>query len=201
MYPNIERIFFSKENSDEDVGIKPALQFQNHHFIESVPKCSQSRAISDSLGLQPSTRLDNPISNLNQSQFDRRNSSQPHSTAQKEKKKEREGEGEGGGFLLLSKENSKLKAEEEEEEEEEEEGEEEGFRTPTTLDQRIPEAKQCPPAPRKPKPSLKRKAPHTLATAPIYLSSKEVQLLFPVQHNPLSDSLRITKKIRRDDPN
>ncbi|KAJ7961449.1 cyclin-dependent protein kinase inhibitor SMR3 [Quillaja saponaria] len=32
-----------------------------------------------------------------------------------------------------------------------------GFRTPTSLDQRIPVTKQCPLAPRKPRPSLKRK--------------------------------------------
>ncbi|XP_028773059.1 uncharacterized protein LOC114730192 [Neltuma alba] len=208
MYPNTEHIllstmpssdlFLAKENPDEDVSIKRALQFQNHHFHESVPNCAKSTVISDLVVLESSTRLENPISDLNQSWFARRNSSQSHSTAQIEKKKEGRG-GYEAEDPLLSKDNCKLKVEEQEEENDEEEEREDGFRTPTSLDRRIPEVKQCPPAPRKPKLSLKRKATHTRSSTPLHLSSKEVQLLFPVQHNPLSDPHRSTKKVRRND--
>ncbi|KAI9115983.1 hypothetical protein K1719_012913 [Acacia pycnantha] len=206
MYPNIEHIFFStmppdsdlfitKENPNEDVSIKPDLQFQNHHSHErSVPNCSKSSAISDLVVLESSTRLENnSTSDLNrQSWFTRRNSSQ------KEKKKEG-GEGyevAGPLILLSSKENCKLKVEKQEEEEEEEE---DGFKTPSSLDHRIPEVEQCPPAPIKPKPPLKRKALHKQNSTPLCVSSKDLQLWFTVQDNPLSDSHRIIKKVRRDD--
>lgn len=90
--------------------------------------------------------------------------------------------------------------------EDEKEEDNDGFRTPTSLDHRIPVvAKQCPPAPRKPKPSLKRKASQSSFSScrhPLDLS-KEVELLFPAQqHNQLlSDhSHQSTKKVRREGP-
>lgn len=60
------------------------------------------------------------------------------------------------------------------------EEEEDGFRTPTSLDQKIPLILKCPPAPRKPKPnpSTKRKAllhQHRIAID----VSKEIESLFP----------------------
>ncbi|KAH7862996.1 hypothetical protein Vadar_011937 [Vaccinium darrowii] len=62
----------------------------------------------------------------------------------------------------------------------EEEEEEDGFRTPPSLDQRIPLISQCPPAPRKPKsiPSRKRKSAYGGGITIIDLSS-EVEALFP----------------------
>ncbi|KAJ1394389.1 hypothetical protein SESBI_34190 [Sesbania bispinosa] len=82
-----------------------------------------------------------------------------------------------------------------------EEEENDGFRTPTSMDHRIPVAKQCPPAPRKlPKPSLKRKPPCTCRHQTLDLS-KEVELLFPTQQKTLSNSHQSTKKVRRDSAN
>ncbi|KAI4354447.1 hypothetical protein L6164_003307 [Bauhinia variegata] len=82
---------------------------------------------------------------------------------------------------------------------------EDGFRTPTSLDHRIPVAKQCPPAPRKPKASRKRKPSSQTSCScrhPLDLSIREVEfdLLFPIQHNPLSDSNQNAKRVRREDP-
>lgn len=178
MMPDDLDLFLAKENKGEDhVTTKPHL---HHHFHESsLPNCSHSMATSD----------------LNRSWFSQRKSSQ------RENKKEESGtcyEAAGPLLLLLSKESCEPNLVEENEEEEEEEG----FRTPTCLHQRIPAAvEQCPPAPRKPKPHLKRKAPHTHTCAALSFSSKQLQLLFPLQHNPLSDSHIITKKVRRDDSN
>lgn len=102
-----------------------------------------------------------------------------------------------------SKELQKLKLiAKEKQEVKEEEVDEDGFRTPTSLDKKIPEAKQCPAPPRKPKPSLKRKDDHyshhtssfTTSSSsrenrnpPLDLSIEVQLLLFQTQHNnPLS---------------
>lgn len=89
-------------------------------------------------------------------------------------------------------------------EEEKEEDEDDGFRTPTSLEHRIPETKQCPPPPRKIKSSLKRKANSNSTTSfrcrirnPLDLSKDLNLLLFPTQHNPLPDSHQNPKKSRR----
>ncbi|KAL4394485.1 cyclin-dependent protein kinase inhibitor SMR3 [Arachis duranensis] len=129
-------------------------------------------------------------------------------------------EEEGGyleGIIVLSKQRD-LESRKEQEEEEEIDVDDDGFKTPTSMDQRIPiESKQCPPAPRKPKPpllSLKRKPPSSLSPPsccivscryhPLDLS-REVELLFqrttPQQkHHQLlsSDQIIISKKIRRE---
>ncbi|XP_022747091.1 cyclin-dependent protein kinase inhibitor SMR10-like [Durio zibethinus] len=74
-----------------------------------------------------------------------------------------------------------------------------GFKTPTTLDQKIPVMKQCPPAPKKPKPlpSNKRKAstPSSGGAANLQLDlSQQVESLFP---RPLiADLHRKVKKAR-----
>lgn len=73
-----------------------------------------------------------------------------------------------------------------------EDEEDEGFRTPTSLDHRIPVTKQCPHAPRKPKPSLKRKPP---CNPVLDLSKEVVELLLPTQ---LFNSHQTTKKVRRE---
>ncbi|XVF55291.1 hypothetical protein PTKIN_Ptkin06aG0025100 [Pterospermum kingtungense] len=67
-----------------------------------------------------------------------------------------------------------------------------GFKTPTSLDQKIPVMKQCPPAPRKPKPtpSNKRKASINL----VLDLSQEVESLFP--RALLDDLHRKVKKAR-----
>ncbi|KAJ1409613.1 hypothetical protein SESBI_22670 [Sesbania bispinosa] len=80
----------------------------------------------------------------------------------------------------------------------EDEENDDGFRTPTSMDHRIPVVKQCPPAPTKlPKPSLKRKPPCTCRHQTLDLS-KEVELLFPTQQKTLSNSHQSTKKVRRE---
>ncbi|KAF6171907.1 hypothetical protein GIB67_011804 [Kingdonia uniflora] len=69
-----------------------------------------------------------------------------------------------------------------------------GFRTPTSLDKRIPVKLQCPPAPKKIKsmPSRKRKSSTTFYSSRIVLD-KEVELLFkPV------DLGRKIKKVKGD---
>ncbi|XP_039019466.1 cyclin-dependent protein kinase inhibitor SMR10-like [Hibiscus syriacus] len=43
--------------------------------------------------------------------------------------------------------------------------EDDGFKTPTSLDYKIPEMKQCPPAPRKPKATKRRASPSSSGTA------------------------------------
>ncbi|KAE8661084.1 putative Transducin/WD40 repeat-like superfamily protein [Hibiscus syriacus] len=50
-----------------------------------------------------------------------------------------------------------------------------GFKTPTSLDHRIPEMKQCPPAPRKPK-ANKRGASESISTAATSSTSRNLQL-------------------------
>ncbi|XVE61871.1 hypothetical protein DITRI_Ditri06bG0074000 [Diplodiscus trichospermus] len=72
-----------------------------------------------------------------------------------------------------------------------------GFKTPTSLDQKIPAMKQCPPAPRKPKPLLsnKRKASTPSCVRNLQLDlSQEVESLFPGP--PLADLHRKVKKAR-----
>ncbi|KDP35627.1 hypothetical protein JCGZ_09065 [Jatropha curcas] len=73
-----------------------------------------------------------------------------------------------------------------------------GFKTPTSLDHKIPLTKQCPPAPTKPsKSSLssKRKSSNVRASRQLDLS-QEVECLFP---KPILDDFhRKIKKARRD---
>ncbi|KAK9290094.1 hypothetical protein L1049_008258 [Liquidambar formosana] len=75
-----------------------------------------------------------------------------------------------------------------------------GFRTPTSLENKIPVIKQCPPAPRKPKPipSTKRKVPSSGARRNLRLLdlSKDVESLFP--QPLLADIGRKIKKARKD---
>lgn len=87
----------------------------------------------------------------------------------------------------------------------------EGFKTPTAVDNQIPGIKQCPPAPRKPKPPLitatstKRKLSSSSSSASSVSSnvrrrrldlSQEVNSLFPKRI--LDDLHRKIKKARRD---
>ncbi|XVE76360.1 hypothetical protein DITRI_Ditri12bG0166000 [Diplodiscus trichospermus] len=79
-----------------------------------------------------------------------------------------------------------------------------GFRTPTSLDHKIPAIKQCPPAPRKPKPlpSNKRKASasssnRTRSNLHELDLSHEVESLFPMPL--LADLHRKVKKARTED--
>ncbi|CAA3029684.1 Hypothetical predicted protein [Olea europaea subsp. europaea] len=67
-----------------------------------------------------------------------------------------------------------------------------GFKTPTSLDHRIPAMTQCPPAPKKmlPEPSLKRK----VSPPRFDVSDAEVESIF----SPISEDLKL-KKPRRDD--
>ncbi|KAK7395318.1 hypothetical protein VNO78_15869 [Psophocarpus tetragonolobus] len=89
----------------------------------------------------------------------------------------------------------------------EEDGEEEdGFRTPTSLDHKISEPSSCPPAPRKTKPCLKRKASYynniCNCRHPLDVSKEVLEFLFPTQHAiPLSASQQSTKKVRRKEHN
>ncbi|XP_007027037.2 PREDICTED: uncharacterized protein LOC18597768 [Theobroma cacao] len=78
-----------------------------------------------------------------------------------------------------------------------------GFKTPTSLDHKIPVIKQCPPAPRKPQPaplpSNKRKAsssPITRRNLQVDLSL-EIESLFP--RPLLADLHRKVKKARNED--
>ncbi|KAL5073099.1 hypothetical protein RYX36_012083 [Vicia faba] len=73
--------------------------------------------------------------------------------------------------------------------------ENDGFKTPTRFENRIQEPKQCPVAPRKPKPSLKRRKPHCKQLLDV---SREVELLFQIKHKTFSSSQHITKKVRRE---
>ena len=76
------------------------------------------------------------------------------------------------------------------------EDDDDGFRTPTSLDHKIPESLQCPPAPRKPKPipSTKRKAGRRRIMLDL---SNEIESLFPPAL--LVDLHVKIKKIRRGD--
>ncbi|KAK8662825.1 hypothetical protein V6N13_024712 [Hibiscus sabdariffa] len=78
-----------------------------------------------------------------------------------------------------------------------------GFKTPTSLDHKIPVMKQCPPLPRKPKPppSNKRKpspSPSSSTCRNLQLDfSKEVDSLFPTDF--LAHMHRKVKKARKQD--
>uniref|UniRef100_A0A2P2JJJ7 Uncharacterized protein MANES_09G089000 n=1 Tax=Rhizophora mucronata TaxID=61149 RepID=A0A2P2JJJ7_RHIMU len=75
-----------------------------------------------------------------------------------------------------------------------------GFRTPTSLEHKIPAIKECPPAPRKakPLPSLKRKASPPNACISLLLDlSQEVKS--PSQRPARSDLHEKTKKARTPD--
>ncbi|KAB2098401.1 hypothetical protein ES319_A01G236300v1 [Gossypium barbadense] len=85
-------------------------------------------------------------------------------------------------------------------------GDDDGFKTPTSLDHKIPVMKQCPPAPRKPKPlsSKKRKpsSPPSSGGDRNLLKidfAKEVESLFP--SDVLADIHRKVKKARKEDYN
>ncbi|KAH1123370.1 hypothetical protein J1N35_006530 [Gossypium stocksii] len=85
-------------------------------------------------------------------------------------------------------------------------GDDDGFKTPTSLDHKIPVMKQCPPAPRKPKPlsSNKRKpsSPPSSGGDRNLLKidfAKEVESLFP--SDVLADIHRKVKKARKEDCN
>ena len=76
------------------------------------------------------------------------------------------------------------------------EEDDDGFKTPTSLDHKLPVIKQCPPAPKKPKPPLKRRFPANKVRRNLPLEfSEEVESLFPFPL--LSDSHR-NKKSRRE---
>ncbi|KAF3965843.1 hypothetical protein ACB098_08G043800 [Castanea mollissima] len=76
------------------------------------------------------------------------------------------------------------------------EDDDDGFRTPTSLDHKIPQSLQCPAAPRKPKPipSTKRKAGRRRTMLDL---SNEIESLFPPA--VLVDLRVKIKKIRRGD--
>ncbi|XP_073047124.1 uncharacterized protein [Primulina eburnea] len=81
--------------------------------------------------------------------------------------------------------------------------EEDGFRTPTSSDHRIPAVTQCPPAPRKTRPQqsgVKRKASPSRARRTLQLdaAADEVESIFrPVVEDSVEEQK--TKKARRDD--
>ncbi|KZV51794.1 hypothetical protein F511_11482 [Dorcoceras hygrometricum] len=78
-----------------------------------------------------------------------------------------------------------------------------GFRTPTSADHKIPVATQCPPAPRKTRPQqsgVKRKASPSRARRSLQLdaAADEVESIFrPVVEDSVEEQK--TKKARRDD--
>ncbi|XP_021672707.2 cyclin-dependent protein kinase inhibitor SMR3-like [Hevea brasiliensis] len=75
-----------------------------------------------------------------------------------------------------------------------------GFKTPTSLDHKISATKQCPPAPRKPRPVIpaKRKASPSNVRRSLQLDlSREVESLFP--RPILADLYQKMKKARRED--
>lgn len=85
-------------------------------------------------------------------------------------------------------------------------GDDDGFKTPASLDHKIPVMNQCPPAPRKPKPlsSNKRKpsSPPSSGGDRNLLKidfDKEVESLFP--SDVLADIHRKVKKARKEDYN
>lgn len=82
------------------------------------------------------------------------------------------------------------------------EDEEDGFRTPTSSDYKIPEVEQCPPAPRRPKPiSLSRTSPRVSGVRRgfrVYISDDIVESIFSSSF--ASDLLhQKNKKARKDD--
>jgi hypothetical protein len=78
----------------------------------------------------------------------------------------------------------------------ENEEENDGFKTPTHIEHRIPIAKQCPLAPRKPKPYFKRRKQQY--SKQLLDVSSEVELLFQIKHKTFSSSQQSSKKIRRE---
>ncbi|GAV69467.1 hypothetical protein CFOL_v3_12968 [Cephalotus follicularis] len=77
------------------------------------------------------------------------------------------------------------------------EEENDGFKTPTSLEHKMPVIKQCPPAPRKPKPT-KRKISSTAPRKKLLLDlSQEVESMFPMPI--LVDLHQKIKKARRED--
>ncbi|MED6131926.1 hypothetical protein PIB30_014638 [Stylosanthes scabra] len=143
-----------------------------------------------------------------------------HNNNKEIKEEEEKEEIQQEGIIVLSKQRHQVESRKDQEEHQE--IDEDGFKTPTSMDQRIPTAsKQCPPAPRKPKPPLlplKRKQPCSLSSPspssccivscryhPLDLSREVDQLLFPQQkqqhHHQLlsSDQIIISKKIRREE--
>ncbi|KAJ9180724.1 hypothetical protein P3X46_008936 [Hevea brasiliensis] len=79
------------------------------------------------------------------------------------------------------------------------EGDNYGFKTPASLDHKIPAIKQCPPAPRKPRPvlSTKRKVSSPNIRRSLQLDlSQQVESLFP--RPILADLYQKMKKARRD---
>ncbi|CAK8575027.1 unnamed protein product [Lathyrus sativus] len=103
-----------------------------------------------------------------------------------------DGENEEQNIVLLSKPTSSREKHKMEDKEEEEN---DGFKTPTRVENRIQEPKQCPLAPRKSKPSLKRRKPHCRQLLDV---SREVELLFQIKHKTFSSSQQSTKKVRRE---
>ncbi|XP_054793718.1 uncharacterized protein LOC129299276 [Prosopis cineraria] len=157
---------------------------------------TMSSSTSDSLFLLRKDQQEDPANSSQaaerlvfQSESTASNSSETrHSTAQHEAEAE--------SSENDSEEEIKLKVNQQEKEDDDD-----GFRTPTSLDHRIPEAKQCPAPPRKPQPSLKRKASFTSSPSrrrrsnpPLDLSREVELLLFQTQRHPLSDSHQNQKK-------
>ncbi|GMI96512.1 hypothetical protein HRI_003320500 [Hibiscus trionum] len=94
-----------------------------------------------------------------------------------------------------TKEEGEMKAEisarkesEEKKKESDDDDDNDGFKTPTSLEHKIPEPKQCPPAPRRPRP-LKRKASPSHSSNAAVVVRNLVQLLQP-------DSSKQVKKAR-----
>ncbi|XP_058201631.1 cyclin-dependent protein kinase inhibitor SMR10-like [Rhododendron vialii] len=77
-----------------------------------------------------------------------------------------------------------------------EDEDEDGFRTPTCLEQRIPLVPQCPPAPRKPKSTPSRKRKWAFGGGIILDSSSEVEALFPAS-SLVADLGGKVKKVRK----
>jgi hypothetical protein len=78
---------------------------------------------------------------------------------------------------------------------ENEEDEDDGFKTPTHFDNRIQIPKQCPLAPRKTKPLMKRRKAQCRQLLDV---SREVELLFQIKNKTFSSSQQSTKKARRE---
>ena len=75
-----------------------------------------------------------------------------------------------------------------------------GFRTPTSSDHKIPAMRQCPPAPRKPKPSAKRKLERSAARRSLIFdfSESEFESAFPSARGSNDQFVLKFKKPRRD---
>ncbi|PIN03319.1 hypothetical protein CDL12_24159 [Handroanthus impetiginosus] len=79
-----------------------------------------------------------------------------------------------------------------------------GFRTPTSFEHRIPAITQCPPAPKKIRAEsshLRRRAPPPASRRSLQfdLSSTEVESNFPLESGDYNVEEQKTKRIRRDD--